>query len=205
MTAIRFYLVGVVLFVIPQTRDLFLWVTPWVLLANFLVILIFHPQWNMKSVLAFIAVIVLSILVEMKGVSDERIFGSYNYLTTLGIKFKDTPLLIGLNWFMLVYGSHAVASKWIGNRLLKILAAGLLMVFYDVIIEFVAPTFRMWEFSRPYPPLQNFIMWFILAFVFVGIFELLRINTRNSQARVIFLVQTAFFGITCIYTLLFLI
>ena len=198
-TAIRFYAVGLLLFIIPYTRELFFFIIPVVLLLNLLVILYFHKEWSLKAGIVFFFVFLASLLLEMRGVTDPRIFGSYRYLDTLGLKINHTPLIIGVNWLMLVYGSHAIVSRKIKRPWLRIISASSLMVTYDIIIEVIAPEFEMWEFNQPYPPLQNFITWFITSAVFLSLFELARINTRNRYARILFIVQMAFFLILSLY------
>lgn len=203
-TALRFYGVGILLYIIPSTRGIFLWITPWVLLANLLIILAYHKSWNLKTAIVLSAILVFSFILEMYGVVNDAVFGAYSYETTLGIKFRHTPLLIGVNWLMLVYGAHACTAFLTRYRVLRILLGGLLMVCYDLIIEVVAPGMKMWRFDQGYPPLQNFVMWFTVSFVFMSIIEIFRINTHNKHARVLFLTQVGFFGILSIYVLMFL-
>src|SRR6478609_3641217 len=45
------------------------------------------------------------------------LFGEYAYGAGLGLKLWNVPLLIGLNWVMLVYCAGAVARNWFKNYL----------------------------------------------------------------------------------------
>ena len=201
-TVARFFLVGIILFILPVTRPLFYQLTPWVLIISLAIMLAYHKNWNPKFVIISLLVYALSFLLEMKGTADERFFGAYAYMTTLGIKVLDTPLLIGINWLMLVYGSYAISYRLFHNKLFRILSGASLMVIYDVIVEVSAPAMKMWYFDQGYPPAQNFLMWFIAATVFHSLFTFANIKADNYPARVMFYAQVGFFGILSTYILL---
>ena len=103
---------------------------------------------------------------------------------------------------MLVYGSNSLVSFKIENKLLRIFLASSLMVLYDVIAEFTAPAMKLWEFAQPYPPLQNFIMWFIASASFHSLFELFGIQTRNKHAAILFIAQMIFFSFITLIVLI---
>jgi putative membrane protein len=198
-TLLRFYIVGFLLYIIPFTRAIFIYLIPWILLANVAIMLVFHKDRNLKSLSVFVVVILAAFLLEMKGVHDDRLFGSYRYLDALGPQIRDTPLIIGINWLMLVYGAHSLISEKFRKRLPRLLLASILMVVYDIIIEVAAPDLKMWIFDKSYPPLRNFFMWFAAALFFQLLFEIAGIRTANRHARELFLAQMLFFAVLVIY------
>ena len=48
---------------------------------------------------------------------------------TLGFQFLGVPLIIGVNWVMLIVSSFAVSSYFMSNSILKILLSSIFMVF----------------------------------------------------------------------------
>jgi putative membrane protein len=188
-----FFGVGVILFSIPATRVLFFRITPFTLVGLAAVLFAYHKTWNIKNILLFLFIFLFSFFTEMLGVKTGHLFGSYVYLTSLGVKLFDVPLIIGVNWLVLSYGAHAMTRRFLQHRFLRVILAALLMVFYDIILEVAAPIMHMWAFDIGYPPLENFVMWFVLGLIFQTGLELLKINTNNKAARSLFVVQMIFF------------
>jgi putative membrane protein len=160
---------------------------------NIATIFYFHKQWNLKSISIFIFIIILSFAIEMIGVSSGKIFGNYIYDKGLGLKLMNTPLIIGLNWLFLVYASQSIVGNYFKNAWYRILLSTSLMLIYDIIMEWVAPSMQMWHFTTPYPPKENFISWFILALVFQILIVAAKIKTNNYPARMLFWIQMVFF------------
>lgn len=201
---VRFYAVGLLLFLLPCTRGLFISITSLSLLLAVTVVLLFHRDWNLRTVLWFGFIVVSSFLLEMAGVGSGHIFGSYAYGPGLAPLVHGTPLIIGFNWLLLVYASHDLASR-IGraNPLVRIVAASLVMLLYDAVVEWVAPTMRMWHFGTGYAPLRNFAVWFVAGLFYQSGLEALGIRSDNRPARVLFGLQLLFFLSIGIFSHLF--
>lgn len=189
---VRFYLVGLALFALQWTRPLFVaMITPSLLLA-LIFVLSFHRPWNVRTAAWFAFVAVSAFALEWVGVRSDVLFGPYRYGPGLAPLVGGTPLIIGCNWLLLVYCSHALVIP-LRTASLRVLAGSLVMVAYDLAAEWAAPAMQMWHFRTGYPPLRNFVVWFAAAMVYHAGFELFRIPTRNPAARFLFLAQTAFF------------
>ncbi len=202
---IRFYAVGLLLFALPFTRDFFVTITSLTLLLVIVAIFMFHKDWNLKTIILFIFISISSFWLEMEGVKTGKIFGNYEYDNGLGIKLGETPLIIGLNWLFLVYATQSIAAEITKNKIIRIILGALLMIMFDIVVEFVAPAMQMWHFSTFYPPVINFTTWFVAALVFHSGMVLLNINVENRPARMLFWIQTGFFILIAIYRFLFMI
>ena len=200
---IVFYIVGLILFAVPYTRELFISITSiTLLLVVAAIVFYFHKHWNSKTIAIFGIIMLLSFLLEMIGVSTGRLFGNYHYDNGLGLKLFDTPIIIGLNWLFLVYASQSIASKMSQKSTLKILIGATLMVLYDLLMEWVAPTMNMWHFTTPYPPIENFVTWFLAAVAFHTLLVTNKINVENHSARSLFWIQMGFFLIIALFNYL---
>ena len=204
MVFVRFYAVGLLLFMLPYTRPLFISITSLSLLLTIAAVFYFHRQWNARTVLWFAFIAVSSFFLEMEGVHSGKLFGSYYYERGLAPLVSGTPLIIGLNWLFLVYGSHAIISRYSNSPWIRIFLGSLLMIAYDVVLEWVAPAMRMWHFDGGYPSMQNFLVWFAAALVYHTGFVLFGIRTDNMPARALFLIQIAFFIIIGLFSLIFI-
>ena len=191
---IIFYVVGLVGLLIPFTFKLFKMITPIALIVNFLILTAYHKgSFQKKTLLAFLGIYVVGFFVEVLGVQTALIFGNYSYGNTLGLKLLETPIIIGINWLFLCYATTSIFENFEMNIVLKVIGASLLMLLYDIVLEQVAPILDFWYWANNKIPLQNFVAWFFVALVFNSVIKLLKISTKNSMAKIIFISQFLFF------------
>jgi len=108
-----FYTVGVIGLLLPATHSLFVKMVPGALILSALLLVLFHEEGFKVQLLGLLAVIFLiSFFVEVAGVNTGVVFGNYQYGNALGLKLFNTPLMIGLNWVLMVYLSSLVAMRW---------------------------------------------------------------------------------------------
>lgn len=201
---IRFYLVGLLLYMIPYTRSLFISITSLSLFFTIALVLLFQRDWRIKTVIWFAFIVLSSFLIEMLGVESGELFGQYRYERGLAPMINGTPLIIGFNWLFLVYASNNIVRIFDSRAWVRILSGSLLMIFYDLILEWVAPYMAMWHFQLGYPPFQNFLVWFLAALLYHTGFEVLKIKSDNLPARFLFGIQILFFVLIGIYSVIFI-
>ena len=102
---------------------------------------------------------------EWMGVQWGWIYGHYSYGNTLGWKIYDVPIMIGVNWALLVYATYTVARFLDCPRWMRWALGAALMVFLDVFMELQAPDLDYWQFDSGIVPLQNYIGWFGVGFL----------------------------------------
>ena len=167
---IIFYLVGVVGISISPVD--FAKLTPFNLLLTLVIMLWCHPQKNLFLYVNLLFIFIASFTLEYVGVNTGIIFGNYAYGASLGPKIGHTPILIGVNWIIVVYSSvHLVQTitKKLNLKLKAIpaaLIAGLFMVTLDAVIEPMAPKLDFWAFENLVIPIQNYTAWFFFGFTF---------------------------------------
>ena len=197
---ILFYLVGVAGIVLPFTRPLFVGLIPFALLLSFALIALLHNLSESKTeLLVMVLIFVLSYLIEVAGVNTKAVFGSYVYGDALGIKLFGTPLLIGINWVMVVYCSASTLELTRWPVPIQVLLASLLMVLYDVVLERVAPLLDMWSWEGDRIPGQNYLAWFVVAIGFHTLMKRKTVRTINPVAPAIFICQIIFFMVILIF------
>lgn len=188
------YSIGCIGFLIPFFHGVFQLLTPFIILLTFALLLFFHPTWKKKDIILFISIYLIGFLVEMIGVQTGKLFGSYQYLDGLGVKIYGTPLIIGINWVLLTYCSGTITQKIPIHPILQILLATLLMLIYDLILETVAPFMNMWVFENEIIPFRNYLLWFVLAFLFNTLLSIFKIKGDFRLCLTIFVIQILFFG-----------
>jgi len=195
-----FYTVGVAGIGIPLTQRFFIILIPYALLLSFIAILLFHKSLHSGNTrVVFFTIILVSYIVEVVGVNSQIVFGKYIYGSGLGLKVFGTPLLIGINWAMLVYCSASIMERFRLPIVLQVILASVLMVIYDVVLEQVAPFLDMWYWNGNSAPLQNYLVWFVFAMIFHWLVKWKKIRTENPLASAIFVCQFLFFAAILIF------
>jgi uncharacterized membrane protein len=199
-TFLIFYAVGFLLFCIPYTRSFFFSITPVSILLVVAALFWHHQKWNKSTIVVFSIIAVGSYLLEVAGVATGNLFGNYSYGATLGFRIFHVPLLIGLNWVYLIYASQAIMIKITRHVYLRIVGGATLMVAYDAVIECAAPPMQMWSFASSYPPIQNFVVWFLASLVFHSLLVICHVPVENKAARALFGIQFLFFNLITLYS-----
>ncbi|TVR70248.1 MAG: carotenoid biosynthesis protein [Marinilabiliales bacterium] len=189
---IIFYAVGVAGLSSAATKDLIELLTPYTLLMNLVLLALYHRPWTKKHVVLFTVIAVTGYLVEVAGVYTGLVFGDYNYHHVLGIKLFDTPLMIGINWLMLIYFTYHLVGLARFSRPVAVITGALIMVTYDIILEPVAIRMNMWSWEGGIIPLQNYLAWLIISIVFLALLHTFKVRAENRISRGLFAVQAGF-------------
>lgn len=189
-----FHAVGLTGFLLPQWQALFIELVPFHLLLMFVLLLLSHGQSNAKFVWFLLVIYVAGYGIEYFGVHTGLIFGSYQYGETLGLKLAEIPLLIGVNWVILIYSAGmAVHYLPVSNKWLKTAIAAAILVALDSLIEPVAMRFDYWDWANSMVPVRNYIGWYLFSFVGCGFLFQFLPKKSNFIGPVILLAQFLFF------------
>jgi putative membrane protein len=191
---ILYFSVGLAGMIIPSTRPLFQVLTPFSLIASLILLLAHHHPYSPRFWWIAIFIFLAGIAVEMVGVATGQPFGTYSYGETLGPKILHTPLMIGVNWLLLVYATQSIVGRFVDQPYFRAVTGAALMVVYDFALEPSAIYLDMWSWQGGAVPLQNYLAWFVVAFLFhlvagkFGIFD-----RENKLALPLFFIQLGFF------------
>ena len=173
------YVIGILGFAIPFSYDIFRHLIPLNILLTTLIILVYHKPLNFRFGQITFLVFLLGYVVEVAGVKTGFLFGYYSYGSILGPKVAEVPLIMGMNWVLMIYGGVAIASRT-GFRIFPAsLLSALLVTASDIIIEKFAILTGMWEWTGGTPPLRNYLGWFVFSFILSVIY----FNVVQSQLR----------------------
>lgn len=195
---IIFHLVGLIGFSLDDLIPLFKILVPAHLLLMTFILFFNHKDWNTHFYVFLVSVFLFSFSIESIGTNTGVIFGEYTYLTTLGYKIFNTPLMIGINWIILVYSAGVylqglMPSNSASSVLIKSLMGAAILTIIDFFIEPMAIKYEYWTWHGTTVPLQNYVAWFITAFVFMLVFNKLKFNKSNPIAHILLIVQSLFF------------
>ena len=180
------------------------------LLLMALLLIATHKERNKKFFLFFIVAFIVGFGAEVLGVNKGLIFGDYSYGGVLGFQVFNVPLVIGINWFVIIYCAGMFATAYenymlrrldesgfsLTNRLKMIsfiVDATLLTVFFDWIMEPVAIKLGYWQWQGNAVPFYNYISWAIISVLLLAVFKKLNTGRRNIFAVHLFIIQVLFF------------
>ncbi len=199
-----FNLIGCIGLIMPVTKTYFQLFIPFNILFSFLLVLIFHTQFNRHFIFSLLIISVFGFLIEVLGVNTGKVFGSYYYHLHLGPKLWNVPLLIGLNWLLLIYCSASQISKLNYSIYLKSIIIATMMLLIDLALEIFAIENQMWVWTKNnHPPVQNYLAWWLVSFMMAICY--LKINKEiyyNKIANAVLIIMFGFFILFDILTYL---
>jgi len=169
--------------------------TPLTLAFTCFVFLIHQPLNNLNYTLSFIGLAAVGFVAEVIGVKTGVVFGNYYYGNALGYKVLGVPLVISLNWGLLINIGVLVATYLSKKRLLIATLAAFIITGVDLLIEQVASQMDYWHFSNGIAGIQNYIGWFIISFFTSWLLQKHLVKGDKKNALVFLLLQLFFFGL----------
>jgi len=187
------YLAGLIGLNLDYSRALFLQLTPFhICLATFLLYMS-HPDKGLPFNVFTMSTIIIGWAIECIGTNSGLIFGDYQYETGMGILLLGTPIIIGVNWLLMVLCIAPLFHQLKTHSLAKILLSAITITAFDYIIEPVAIHLQYWSWDGNIIPFQNFIGWFFTSLIFVSLYYYMPFKKSNPLALPVFLLQTIFF------------
>ena len=182
-------LVGIIL----GMSEWFLEKTPLNLLACFLLLVAIWPLKEIKHAFVVYLFFAVGLSAEWLGVHYGFPFGNYSYGDNLGVKLDGVPLLIGVNWAMLVLITGSISSRVTQHKAVKVIIGASLMVFLDLFIEPNASRLDFWHWKNDHIPLSNYIGWFVIAALLHWLFQETIKKLNFTFSLNLYLAQLIFF------------
>lgn len=148
-----------------------------------------HAVWSLggRLTLLFLGLTFsISLLFESVGVLTGWVYGPYHYTDRLGVKvFGLVPVLIPIAWFMMIYPSHVLVERLVGNPRGSSLGrtvwlaglSALAMTAWDLVMDpiMVASDHWVWEVKGAYfgIPVQNYAGWLATTFSIYLLYRLI--------------------------------
>lgn len=208
--AILFHCIGLAGLLFFKT-DFFIDSTPFNLLLSFSLLVWTQTQKNIAFFLFMAIVFIIGFFSEAVGVNTGLLFGNYSYGNVLGYKCLNVPLLIAINWFIIIY-CCGISTQMLLLKLINKIAAdtktpapllnavsviadgATLAVIFDWLMEPVAIKLGFWTWHGDGSiPLYNYICWFVISMILLAIFHFCKFNKKNKFAVNLLLVQAMFF------------
>lgn len=208
--AILFHAIGLtgILFF---NNPFFIKATPFNLMLS-AALLVWTQKEKNKYFYFFVAITcIVGVAVEVIGVNTGLLFGNYSYGKVLGLQWHKVPLLIGVNWFIVLYCCGICINTFLASvifrvatetkappqilKTMSVVADGAtLAVLFDWLIEPVAVKLGYWQWNDDGNiPLYNYICWVTVSALLLIVFHFCKFNKQNKFAINLLLIQVMFF------------
>lgn len=192
-------------------REFFIRTTPYNLVLSFLLLLWTQFDRNIWFWIFLGSCFVAGVAVEVIGVNTSLLFGNYRYGEALGLQFMEVPLMIGINWFIVIYccgvSVNSLLMKLISGlpagsepksktlQALSVVVDGAtLAVVFDWLMEPVAVKLNYWKWLGDGSiPFFNYVCWFVVSILLLLVFHYGKFEKRNNFAVNLLLIQVMFF------------
>lgn len=194
-----FYSVGAIGILTPESRNNFLSLSFFNLILSFIILLLADKKSNIKFYFFLLICFAVGFIAELIGTKTGLLFGNYSYGENLGIKIGGVPLVIGVNWGILIVSSASIINRFKLHWSLKIVLSSLLMTSLDVLMEPVAIESDYWQWSGGVIPFYNYVCWFIISLFLHFIYFKYHIAKSNKVYDALFIILTFFFSLLNIF------
>ena len=209
--AILFHVSGAIGILCTPYSDWFVRHTAFNLYLMAILLIWTQPGKNIFFFLFLLLAFITGMGTEMIGVHTGKLFGNYAYGDVLGPKFNQVPVLIGVNWFVIVYCSGMILQTlhdWLEHKYFSdtkrlstsfqfisfIIDAALLATFFDWVMEPVAVKIGFWQWlDNGQIPAYNYTCWFLISAALTITFRWFPFIKRNQFAVHLFIIQLLFF------------
>lgn len=216
--ALLFHVSGVLGMITGTYSEWFIRMTPVNLCVMLVLLLWTNAERNKKFYGFALLSFGVGMLTEMIGVNTGMLFGDYRYGALFGPGIQGVPLLIGVNWFLVVWCSgqsmllvHEKILEWTGPLSEKVPArwlqfslvidSALLATFFDWFLEPAAVKLGYWTWLQGTIPGFNYVCWFIISAFLMLVFQQSGFKKVNQFAVHLLIIQILFFfAIRTLYT-----
>ncbi len=207
--AILFHTIGLVgLFF---NKDFFVATTAFNLLLMAGLLFYTQQKINIAFLIFVLVCFITGVVIEIIGTSTGYLFGEYEYGKMLGIGIKKVPLVIGVNWFIIMYCCgitvHTILEKLSAKletmtgapspalKILSIVSDGaMLAVVFDWLMEPAAIKLGYWKWLGDGEiPAYNYMTWFVISSLLMLVFSVLKFNKQNIFAVNLLMIMMMFF------------
>lgn len=187
-----FHLIGLI-GMLGDHPSFFIRNTPVNLLLSAVLLIINQNRWNMRQIMCLIFIFFAGFFLEVFGTNTGYLFGNYHYGKTLGLQLFNVPVVIGINWLMVVYMAGNLVERLESSWVIKAVVGSVILVVLDYFIEPVAMHFDYWQWENGIVPETNYLCWFIISFLFLSLFSKIGFKDYNPMAGLLLFLQLFMF------------
>ncbi len=189
--AILFHLIGLLGIAVFKS-ELISFTTPFHLLLMFGLLVFSYDSNRWVFIKWAIVAYLCGFWAEWVGVHTGWLFGSYSYGDVLGAKWLEIPLIIGVNWIVVVAGAIAIATRITKRTWWMPVCAATIATAYDWLLEPVAIRLEYWQWAGDEVPVYNYISWWLVSLLPAVLWQKMELKPNQFSLNLL-VVQALFF------------
>lgn len=177
----------------PDTIHLSNYTIPLQLSLMSLLLFSHSPVQYRQIMMAFIAATVIYglLILNQQGI---LLFGKMSYGTSLGPLWNGISLFSGLYWFVLLYCSCVMARvSGFQDLFSKSFVSAGALILCDFFMEPLAEKYGYWTWDKAFTPHQNYVAWYLIAFVLAFSIHSFKCIQTNKAAIAFYSAQFIYF------------
>ena len=171
-----------------QTTEILLYAVGLIVL-----VIVFKRNHGLKIIFLSTGTLLFTFVMEATGVHTGDFFGHYSYGSIFSVKVLDVPIIITINWLVLILSVNEMMAGFTRKTLLHGLLVAIVIVFFDFIMEPVAMHLGYWNWMGGVIPLQNYMAWFVIALIPSLLYHYFKIRINSIALKAYFISQFIFF------------
>lgn len=180
------YMASLIGFTTPHQQAWYLYYTPYFLLLNGLILLLYQRDWNQQLGFFLASTMLLGSLVEGLGVHTGWLYGNYSFGETLGWKIAEVPAVLPVYWLVVVGSTAILAAKLLPNNSWgRILLSTALALGLTVLLQQVAAPLDFW-FLESGKLVQYILVQSLAVALLQYLFVAWKVSSKNAIAGYVY-------------------
>ncbi|HEX2936641.1 MAG TPA: carotenoid biosynthesis protein [Bacteroidales bacterium] len=197
------FVLDIILHLIPDLRPLIIRLTELNLFLMSSLVFAFGLLNNHRNLTGFtfwsLITMLCTFLLAVTGINTGIFFGSFEYGYTLPTTLADVPLIVPLNWAMLLLSAYGFLTNAVTQRNLRALLASILVLLLNFLIQPVGVKLGYWSWDLGTIPFQNYLSWFVVSLIFTQILAFMKIHARSVIFKTYLIMQFLFYGLLNVF------
>ncbi|MFK7798856.1 MAG: carotenoid biosynthesis protein [Aureispira sp.] len=139
------YMASLIGFTTPHQQAWYLYYTPYFLLLNLVILLLYQRQWNRYAGFFGGIVLITTALVEGVAVYTNTLYGNYSFGASLGYPIAGVPIILPIYWLIIIGSTAILTAKVVPKSSVgRILIGTGLTLTLTITIQQVANRLNFW-------------------------------------------------------------
>lgn len=193
---ILLFLIGLVGYAVPLTKEIIHQTTEPFLYFTGLLTLAFSVYRNLhkkKYILIILLIFLTTMALEITGVATGKIFGSYYYGELFHLKIASVPIIIGINWTIVILGAYSISNNLMKGSAFLLILMPVFILLFDFLLEPIAMNLDYWQWADNIVPLRNYVVWVITSVLISVVLYSSGYKVRTPLIERLWIIQMIFF------------
>ncbi len=180
------YMASLIGFTTPHQQAWYLYYTPYFLLLNLIILLVYQRKWHRYLGFFGGVVLITAALIEGIAVETNALYGPYSFGASLGYQLSGVPLIMPVYWLIIVGSTAILAAKLLPKSAIgRVLIGTGLSLGLTILVQQVASRLDFW-YLEPTQLWQYALVQGIVIGLLQALFIFWKVSSSNKMAGYIY-------------------